>query len=91
MDNTRKIYPTVTVIMDNFCGRTGEKFLENIDDTVKINSGCLIVHAWSKNLTNRTDSLNQAKKKKIVKLLKMYCKILKLHFSALLSVKQKKY
>ena len=49
--------------MDNFCGRTGEKFLENIDDTVKINSGCLIVHAWSKNLTNRTDSLNQAKKK----------------------------
>lgn len=63
MDNTRKICPRVTVIMDNFCGRTSEKFFENIDDTVKINSGCLIVHAWSKNLTNRTDSLNQAKKK----------------------------
>ena len=48
--------------VNNFLGGTSTAILENIDQLIKSKLDCLIVHAGTNNLANRTNLQNQAKK-----------------------------
>ena len=50
------------VQVNNFPGGTSATILEYIDQLVKGKPDCLIVHAGTNDLANRTNLLNQAKK-----------------------------
>ena len=76
------------VKVNNFPGGTSETILENIDEIIKIKPDCLIIHAGTNDLTNGINLLNQAKK--IIKEVKKYHTIPKLHFPALFPVKIEK-
>ena len=72
-----KIY---RVKINNFPGGTSAPILEKIDQLVKSNPDCVIVHPGTNDLANGKNLLNQAKK--IVNKSKRFPKIPKLFFRA---------
>ena len=77
-----------TVKINNFSGGTSETVLENIDETLKSKSDCLIVHVGTNDLTNGINLLNQAKK--IVKQVKKASQNTKIVFSSIITRKDRK-
>ena len=82
MEYTRKVMPkNHRIKVNNFPGGTSTTILENIDQLIKSKLDCLIVHAGTNNLANRTKL--QIKRKKVVKQVKKVAQNNEIVFSSI--------